>query len=118
MARKKVAVVLRRPPMGTAKDSEGLRMSVGLTLSENEVTVVLVDSAAWVAVAMSPQAVQGGEFQKPLDTLRMLKMRVWVEEESLERFGVTREELLPGLEVVCRKEIESELAASEAVICF
>jgi sulfur relay (sulfurtransferase) DsrF/TusC family protein len=118
LAKKRVAVIIDRSPLNTEKASEGLRMSVGQTLDQNQVTVLLLDAGAWAAVPMAPHLVQGGDLKKHIDTLILLKQRVWVEEESLAQQGISRERLLPGVEVVPRRQIEAELASSEAVIRF
>lgn len=118
MADKTVAVIIDRSPLNTEKVSEGLRMAVGQTMADNQVTVILLDAGAWASVALRPALVKAGELKKHIDTLVLLKHRVWVEEESLQQCGISRERLLPGIEVVPRKQVEEELAAVEAVIRF
>lgn len=118
MAKKRVAVIVDHSPLNTEKASEGLRMAVGQTLAENQVTVMLLDGGAWASLALSPALVQGGELKKHIDTLVLLKHRVWVEEESLRRCGINSERVLPGIEVVPRRQAEAELRDSEAVIRF
>lgn len=118
MAKKKVVVLVRHSPLNTVRNSEALRMSVGLTLADNEVTALLLDAAAWLAVPLSPQAIAAPEIKKHLDTLRLLNMRVKVEGESLERYGVPLGEVLEGIEVIPRRQVIDEITAAEAVICF
>ena len=118
MAKKSVAVIIDHSPLNTEKASEGLRMAVGQTMAENQVTVLLLDAGAWAGTFQRPDAVKGGDLKKPIDTLVLLKHRVWVEEESLQEYGISRERVLPGVAVVSRKQVEDELAASDAVIRF
>lgn len=118
MAKKSVAIIIDHSPLNTEKASEGLRMAVGQTMADNEVTVLLLDAGVWASVPLRPAVVKGGELKKHIDTLVLLKHRVWVEEESLQRYGISREQVLPGIEVVPRRQIEEELALSKAVIKF
>ncbi len=93
-------------------------MSVGLTLADNDVTVLLVDDAAWLATDLSPERIGGGEVKKPLDTLHLLKARVKVERESLERSGIVDSEVRKNVEIVGADEIASEIAGSQATVVF
>lgn len=115
---KKVLLVLNRSPLNSVKASEGLRQGLGLTLADNEVTVLLLDAAAWLAVPLSPQMVGGGDTKKHLDTLLLVKGKVEVEAESLARFGITGEALIPGVAVVSQAEAIAEMTAAEAMIVF
>ena len=118
MGRKRVAIIIDHSPLNTEKASEGLRMAVGQTMADNQITVLLLDAGVWASAPMRPAAVKGGELKKHIDTLILLKHQVWAEEESLRQFGISRDQLLPGVEVVPRRQVEEELAAAEAVIRF
>ncbi len=118
MAKKNVAIIIDHSPLNTEKASEGLRMAVGQTMADNLVTVLLLDAGAWASVLLRPAVVKGGELKKHIDTLVILKHRVWVEEESLQRYGISREQVLPGIEVVPRRQVQDELTTAEAVIRF
>ncbi|MBI2304920.1 MAG: DsrE family protein [Chloroflexi bacterium] len=114
MAKKKVVVLARRSPTNTRHSAEALRQSIGLTLAPNDVTVILMDSAAWLAVP----GVGGDEIQKHLDTLKLLKVTVAAEEDALARYGVPREEVPPHIVILGPEKIGETLAAAEAVIAF
>lgn len=116
--KKRVLVLVRHPPLGSLRDAEALRQAVGLTLAENEVTALLLDAAAWLALPISPQLIGGGEVRKHIDTLLLLKGKVKVERESLERWGLKKGEVIRGIEVISSQEALSEIEAAEAVISF
>ncbi|TAK33190.1 MAG: hypothetical protein EPO21_13530, partial [Chloroflexota bacterium] len=105
MDKRNVVVILRDSPLNSVRNSEALRHCVGLTLGENQVTAVLLDAAAWLARPMFPSTVGGGELKKPIDTLRLLKMRVLVEKESLSAWRVDEGEVSTGIEVVSSAEV-------------
>ena len=93
-------------------------MSVGLTLADNDISVLLLDAAAWLATPLSPQKIDSAEIKKHVDTLLMLKMRVKVEKESLERNGIATSEVAHGIEVVEAVEIAREIAEAQATVVF
>lgn len=118
MAKKRVLLLLRRTPLNSEMASEGLRQAVGLTLADNQVSVLLLDAAAWLAMPLSPEVVQGGEIRKHIEFLLLLEGEVKVEEESLARYGIDREKLLPGIQVINSKVVAAEIASAEATISF
>lgn len=118
MDRKKVVVLVRRSPLNTVKNSEALRQSVGLTLAENEVTVIFLDAAAWLSTPLSPETLGQGEIKKHIDALIMLKGRVEVEQESLVDCGIDRAQVVSGVGIMPRERVISEITTADAVIPF
>lgn len=118
MAKKEVAVLVRRTPLNSVKASEALRHSVGLTLSDNKVTVLLADAAAWLALPMSPRVIGGGEIKKAIDTLALMSGQVKVEAESLARFGIEQQQVMAGIKVASHEEVVADLTHADATIVF
>jgi sulfur relay (sulfurtransferase) DsrF/TusC family protein len=54
---KRVAVVIRQSPFNTCRNSEALRMTVGLTLAENAITVVFRDDGVYTLLATQPSLI-------------------------------------------------------------
>jgi len=115
---KRVAVVVRRSPLNSVLASEGLRQSVGLVLAPLDITVLLLDQAAWLCVPLAPEAIEAPTIKKHIEMLQLLKHRVLVERESLERYGVPADNLLPGVQVIPARQVAEEVAAADAVIVF
>ena len=115
---KKVVVIIDHSPLNTDKASEGLRMAVGQTMADNQITVLLLDAGVWAGTSLKPAMVKGGELKKHIDTLLLLKHQVWAEAESLGQFSIAPEQVLPGVKVASRRQVEQELADAEAVIRF
>lgn len=111
---KKVAVVLRKTPFGTLRNSEALRMSVGLTLAENAVQVLFVSDGVYMLLPTSPQLVGSPEVAQHLETLKLLGHQLVAEEEALEERGLAN--LKYDAEIVSRRQIADILAASDVVI--
>ncbi len=117
MARKKVLVLLRHSPFNTIKGAEGLRQCVGLTLS-HDVTVVLLDAAAWLSVPSAPEAIGIETVKKHLDILPLMHARVKAEEESLKSSGIDPRELRQDIEIIPRTDLLDEFASAEVIIPF
>ena len=118
MDKRKVVVILRQSPLNSLRNAEALRHCVGLTLDDNQVTAVLLDAAAWLARPMSASSIGGGELKKPLDTLRLLKMRVLVEKESLSAWGVNEGDISKGIDVVSAAEVVDAITDADVVYAF
>jgi len=118
LARRKVLLLVRRPPLSSVKGAEALRQAVGLTLSDNEVSVVLCDAGVWLGTSLSPEVVGGEPIAKHLDTLKLLKVEVLAEAESLERLKVPRDKLREEIQVVSQEEVFQKLIEAETVIVF
>ena len=118
LAKKRVLLLLRRTPFNSVMATEGLRQSVGLTMAENQVTVLLMGPAAWLATPVSPQTIGGGEVKKHLDMLARLKAQVLVDAQSLKAQGIDPARVLPGIRVIPREEALAQMATAEACIPF
>lgn len=90
-------------------------MALGQSVT-NQVTVMLVDAGVWLASALKPELVGGGEIGKWLTKLLDMEQRVWVEAESLERYGLEAGLLQDGVETKSRQEIDQELLTADAVV--
>ncbi len=114
MAKKKVLVLIRRPPFGSEYASEALRMAVGLTLAANEITVALAGDGVGLLREAQPLAIDALEIEKHLEACRQLGVRVVAEREALQAGGVDP----VGIEVVPRAEIFRLLGETEVAIPF
>lgn len=83
--KKKVLVLVKRPPFGSEHAGEALRLAVGLTLADNnEITVALVGDGVGLLRELDPSAIAALEVKKHLDALQMLGVKLVAEAESLE----------------------------------
>lgn len=113
---KKVAIIIRRPPLRTVKVSEALRVAVGQTLSDNDVTVVFTDDGVWAATPLKPEAIRGPELKKHIEALKMLGHRLIADEDALRNRGFPP--VMEGIEVKRREELFDLIAQAEAVLVF
>lgn len=118
MAKKKVVVLVRRPPLNSVKGAEALRQAVGLTLSDNEVSVILCDAGVWLGTPLSPDVIGGEPIAKHLDTLKLLRVEVLAEAESLEMLKMPRDRLREEIRIIRGDEVYRRLVEAETVIIF
>ncbi|HSF33983.1 MAG TPA: DsrE family protein [Candidatus Tectomicrobia bacterium] len=113
---KQVAVVLRQSPFNTCRNSEALRMTVGLTLGENTIAVIFRDEGVYTLLATQPALIGALEIDKHLETLQLLNVRLVVEQESLRERHLSHLKWDP--ERLARHEVARLLAESDAIICY
>lgn len=114
--KKSVVVVVRRPPLGTIKAAESLRVALGQTLSANQVTAAFIDDGAWCAAPLRPDPEGGAEFEKPIGLLHELGHRLVADSDSLEARGITS--VAPGVEVKPRRGVIALLTEADTVIVY
>jgi sulfur relay protein TusC/DsrF len=113
---KRVAVVIRKSPFNTCRNSEALRMTVGLTLGENAIAVIFREDGVYTLLATQPALIGSLEIDKHLETLQLLNVRLIVERESLTERSLSH--LKWDVERLARREVAHLLAESEAIICY
>jgi sulfur relay (sulfurtransferase) DsrF/TusC family protein len=110
-----VVVLVHQSPFNTIRNSEGLRMAVGLTLEEdNRVTVVFVRDGVFLIGNVSPERIQSGIVKKHLDALRLLGHRLVAERESMEERGIKEPAI--KIDVLDRNEVVKILSEADRVI--
>jgi sulfur relay (sulfurtransferase) DsrF/TusC family protein len=113
---KRVAVVIRKSPFNTCRNSEALRMTVGLTLADNTISVIFREDGTYMLLPTQPALIGALEIEKHIDTLKLLNVRLIAEREALDERHLVH--LKWDVERVDRREVAQLLTASEAIICF
>lgn len=114
---KRFTILLRHSPFQTMRNFEALRMTVGLTMSDNDKTLVLVEDAAYlVSPKAHPEAVHRFDPARHLEFLADTEFPMWVEKESMAERGI--QDLRFQAEVKSRAEIAALLAESDAVVTY
>lgn len=111
-----VCVVLRQVPVSSLRNAEALRMSVGLTLAENDVTIVFVGNGVYTLLPIEPERLGAPEVDKHMETLGALGCRIVAEAEALEERGI--KELAWSAERLPRAEVARLLEEAGAVITY
>lgn len=113
---KKITVIVRNLPLNTRRTAEALRMSVGLTLREDKVTVIFMDDGVYTASSAKPELINFQSLKKEFEALSMLKCPLLADKLSLEKRGVTN--LLANINATEREEIVRTITNSDIVIPF
>lgn len=112
---KRVAVIVRNMPFNSERNSEALRMTVGLTTGDHELTVLFLDDGVLSLRRTDPALIGADDANKHFDACRMLGVRLVAEEEALRRHGVTPAK---PVDVVARDEALRAIADAEVVVPF
>jgi sulfur relay (sulfurtransferase) DsrF/TusC family protein len=112
-----VTVLVRDTAFGSRRTAEAMRMSVGQTLGDHDVRLVLAEDAVHAFNADArPAMIGGGDMQRPIETLRMLDQQMYAETESLEMRGVS--ELPAGVKRIARADLAEMLVQSDVVLTW
>ncbi len=113
---KSITVIVRNLPLNTRRNSEALRMGVGLTLREDKVTVIFMDDGVYSATYLEPGLINSKSPDKEFDALTMLGCSLLADKPSLDIRGVKnlRENVVPA----GREEIVNIITDSDIVIPF
>ena len=113
MVEKKVLVVLRVSPFNSVRLSEGLRMSLGLTLSQNALKILFTGPSVF---ALMPSNSMPHDCSKHLSFLKELGIPIYADLGSIDEFHL--EDLLEGVETVDRTGMKKMFEEAEAVIPY
>jgi sulfur relay (sulfurtransferase) DsrF/TusC family protein len=113
---KHVAVVIRQTPFNTCRNSEALRMTVGLTLADHSIAVIFRDDGVYTLLPTQPALIGSLEIDKHLETLQLLNVRLIAERESLIERHLSH--LKWDIERLGQREVVQLLGESDAIICF
>ncbi len=102
--------------MNTRRNAEALRMSVGLTLCGDKVTVVFMDDGVYSAAPAKPELVGAPTLRKEFEALPMMKCTMIADKPSLEKRGIKN--LVPNVMAAGRDEIVRTITGSDIVIPF
>ena len=113
---KKISIIVRNLPLNTRRNAEALRMSVGLTLREDKVTVIFMDDGIYSATHIKPELINFAPLAREFEALSMLKCPLIADKPSMEMRGVN--DLLPKVKPTEREEIVRTITESDIVIPF
>ena len=113
---KKVTTVIRRSPFNSVLISEALRMSLGLTLTDNLVTVVFIEDGVYLPVSLVSEAPGYPDEKRHIKTLKEEGCELVAETESLKERGLLDQKI--EMKIKSRREIDQIIEQSDRVIGF
>ena len=113
---KNITVIVRNLPLNTRRNAEALRMSVGLTLREDKLTIIFMDDGVYSATSLKSDNINSSSSDKEFEALTMLGCSLLADKPSLESRAVKnlRENVIPA----GREEIVNTITESDIVIPF
>jgi len=113
-----VTVLITRTPFNTSRNSEALRMSVGLTLNdENSVQVLFLGDGVYMLTPLRPEVIGSLETEKHLEMLKLLNCRLVADEESVED-RLAGMDIRESVELMKEAELYSLMNKSKTVIRY
>jgi sulfur relay (sulfurtransferase) DsrF/TusC family protein len=113
---KRVVIVLRRAALDTVTTAEALRVALGMTLADHQVTVLYIDGGAGAAAFLQPAAAGSAAVAESLELFGPCHVREVAEESSLTRARVAA--VRPGVEVIDRAAALALVGQADAVLSF
>jgi sulfur relay (sulfurtransferase) DsrF/TusC family protein len=113
---KKITVIVRNLPFNTRRNAEALRMSVGLTLREDKVSVIFIDDGIYSATPAKPESIHLASLEREFGALNMLKCTLLGDKLSMDKKGIT--ELIDNIKTADREEIVRTMNESDIIIPF
>jgi sulfur relay (sulfurtransferase) DsrF/TusC family protein len=113
---KKITVIVRNLPFNTRKNAEAMRMSVGMTLREDKVTVIFIDDGVYTATPTKTKSINLASLDREFGALTMLKCSLLADKPSMDKRGI--KELIENIKKVDREEIIRTMNESDIIIPF
>jgi len=113
---KKITVIVRNLPFNTRRNAEALRMSVGLTLREDKVTVIFMDDGVYSATRVKPEMIKFPSLDREFGALKMMKCNLLADKPSMEKRGI--KELIENIITADHEEIVRTMNESDIIIPF
>lgn len=111
---KKIIVLVREGSFSHTKNTEALRVALGLTLGECEVTVLLMGDAVTGAGVTAPDILRRPPVHAYWDHFSVCGVSVLVDRPSKDAIGIKT--LHEGAKAVERREILERMVAADAIV--
>lgn len=111
---KQVVVLLRKAPFERVRASETLRMTLGLTLGQNRVTLVYLDRGVQNLLPVRPTQVGRPRVEESLSLFEACGIREVADADSLERWDISP--AAPRIEILNREGIMDLIHSADVVL--
>lgn len=111
---RKILVLVREGPLNQTKHSEAFRVALGLTLTDNAVTILFAERGVGGAGVGDPDIVKRPSAKPYWDNFTLCGVTLLADADTRE--AATLREIRPGVKFIGREEILAILAASDMVV--
>jgi len=109
---KNIVVILKKAPHGSLYPAEGLRVAVAVSASETK--VVSIEDSVYAFLKDTDMTL----YKHHLDFLKETEIPVFVDKDSLDKRGLSGDDLVDTITVKKRSEILSTIAEADATLTF
>ena len=113
---KNLLIVIRTTPFNTVSVSEALRMSIGLTVHDNRVSILLIDNGVWNSLKVVPHTIGRPDISDSMELFSACGISVFADEESLKERNIV--ECDGHIEKLSRQEAIGLMAESDVLLNF
>ncbi len=113
---KQILIVIRSTPFNTVSVPEALRMSVGLTVHDNRVSILLIDDGVWNSLKVSPHTIGRPDISDSVELFSACAIRIFADDVSLMERKIA--EYDSNIEKISRKEALGLIAESDVLLNF
>ena len=112
MEDKNVVLIIRTPPHGTLHPAECLRL--GVAISAMDPIVIAVDDGVYSYLKDADK----GVYQQHIDFLTEIEIPLLVDKKSLDERGLSKSDLIDGVEIVENDVIQKKMLEGDLTIAF
>ena len=109
---KQIVVILRKPPQGSLYPAEGLRVAVAISASDTK--VVSLEGSVFAFLREADMTL----YKHHLDFLIEAEIPVLIDEASLNKLGLSKENLVDNVMIKKHSEILQIIADADATLTF
>ncbi len=113
---KRVLVVIQDSPFNTLRSSEGFRVTMGLSLADNDVSLLLMEDGVFNLLPLKAEAIGQPSIETYLEYFPKVHVRLYAEANALAERGVRS--LPEGVKAVSYQEAFKMISTAEVVIPF
>lgn len=113
---RKIAIIIRSTPFNTIALPEAFRMGIGMTLSDNKVSILLIGDGVWNALSLSPHMIGRPKIFESIELFSVCGVRIFADGLSLEERNISEHE--SHVEKVSRDEVYKIISESDVVVSF
>ncbi len=113
---KNLLLIIRTTPFNTVSVPEAFRMSIGLTVHDNRVTILLIDDGVWNSLSIAPHIIGRPDINDSMELFSACGIKVFADEGSLKERNIS--ECDGHVEKLSRQEALGLIAGSDVVLSF
>ena len=113
---KDLLIIIRTTPFNTVSVPEALRMSIGLTVHDNRVSILLIDDGVWNSLRVAPHTIGRPDINDSLELFSACGIRIFADEASLKERNIA--ECDGKIEKISRQEAIGLIVESDVLLNF